>query len=213
MQSLLKKRTDKSSAVMVPAWHPNFRMVERLPDTKAVRTSFFVNSLAVFAAVSLALYVGYGEVQFRALQEETARVRASVAASKPRSDQALVQFKKFQEEERKILELRDFLKASKLVVSDFIFQLGDTLPSEITLDTIDYRPAGVTLRGSIEGAADEASGRAVKFVAGLGRDPAFASKFDTIKLTNIVRDPGTGRMQVVIDLAFHAPATAPKGKK
>ncbi len=213
MLSSLKKRSDKSSAVMVPAWHPNFRIAERLPDTKAVRTSFFINALAIFAAAALALYVGYAELQLKALRDETARALADVRGSKAGSDRALAEYKKFQEEERKILELKSFLAASKLVVSDFIFQLGETLPPEITLGSIDYRPAAVTLRGAIEGAADEASGRAVQYVEALRGNASFAH-FDSIKLTNIVRDPGTGRMQFVIDLAFKAPAKpAVKGRK
>ena len=40
--------TKKSDAVPVaaPLWHTNFRNFDRLPDTKVVRTAFFVNTAA-----------------------------------------------------------------------------------------------------------------------------------------------------------------------
>ena len=41
----LTKKSDAQSAV-APVWHPNFRNFERLPDTKVVRTTFFVNTAA-----------------------------------------------------------------------------------------------------------------------------------------------------------------------
>jgi hypothetical protein len=56
---LLKKKSDASAAS--PAWHPNLRIVEQLPDTKVVRTAFFVNGLAATIAIVLALYLGHQE--------------------------------------------------------------------------------------------------------------------------------------------------------
>ena len=43
MLSLLKKKPDAAAANQTPAWHPNFRNFERLPDTQVVRPTFFVN--------------------------------------------------------------------------------------------------------------------------------------------------------------------------
>ena len=48
MLSLLKKKSEAAAAPTVPAWHPNFRNYEKLPDLKVVRTAFFVNGAAIF---------------------------------------------------------------------------------------------------------------------------------------------------------------------
>ena len=50
MLSLLKKKPDAAAANLTPAWHPNFRNFERLPDTKVVRTTFFINGGAIAVA-------------------------------------------------------------------------------------------------------------------------------------------------------------------
>ncbi|MDF3057209.1 MAG: hypothetical protein K0R17_1424 [Rariglobus sp.] len=214
MLSFLKKPSDKSSGVTMPAWHPNFRNLERLPDTKAVRTSFFINVLAIFIASSLAIYVGYREYELTILKSDVANALVAIRNDKPASEKAVSLYKQFQEEEKKVMALRDFLAASNIVVSDFILQIGAGLPPAISLTTIDYKATSVVLRGSIEGAPDEASGRAISYVESLRKDDAFNKLFATVTLTNIVRDPGTGRMQFVIDLSFAAPAKKPSaGKK
>lgn len=214
MLSSQKKRSDRSPANVVPAWHPNFRDAERLPDTKPVRTSFFINVFSFFLVASLALYATYREVKLNALRQEVEQARTNVQSTKAGSDQAVAQYKLFQEEEKKVKELKTFREASKIVVSDFILRIGEGLPPEITLRAIECRPTVVTLRGEVEGAPDEATGRAVAYVEGLKSDEFYAKLFDNIKLANIVRDPGTGRMQAIIDLAFKEPPKPPaKAKK
>lgn len=213
MLSSLKKSSDKPSAVTVPAWHPNFRNFERLPDTKVVRTSFFVNGLSIFIALSLAIYTGYTEYGLKTLRADTESAIKEIKANKPASDQAVALFKKFQEEERKILELQGFLSTSKVVVSDLIMQFGVTLPESVKIAGIDCRSTGVQLRGSIEGASDEASGQAVAYVETLRKDPMFGKLFGEVALSNITRDAGSGNMRFLIDLKFSAPAKKASGGK
>lgn len=211
MLSSLKKTRDLAG---MPAWHPNFRNLERLPDTKAVRTSFSVNGLAVFFVIVLVLYAGYKEYKLNALRSDAAIELSAIQGAKASSDQAVALFKKFQEEEKKVIALQQFLSTSRIVVSDFILQLGGSIPSAIKLYSIECKPAAITLRGVIEGAPDEASGRAVAYVDQLRIHGEFSKLFDSVSLTNIVRDPGTGLIQFVIDLKMkEAPKTTPKGSK
>ena len=60
MALTLTKKSD-AAVVVVPPWHPNLRIVENLPDTKVVRTAFFVNGVAMSVAIALALYLGIQE--------------------------------------------------------------------------------------------------------------------------------------------------------
>lgn len=211
MLPFLKKPSDKASTVTVPAWHPNFRNFERLPDTKAVRTTFFINGLAILIASSLLIYAGYREFRLQALQADTEIAQKMVDANKPASDQAIALFKKFQEEEKKVVALQGFLSSSRLVLSDFILQMGASLPASVTLSSIDYKPNSVTLVGGISGAPDEASGQAVAYVDRLRKNEAFSRMFETITLSNIARDAGTGQIRFSIDLRFKAPAKVAAG--
>ena len=57
MLSLTKK--SDSEPVAAPLWHTNFRNFEQLPDTKVVRTTFFVNTAAIAIAAGLLLWLGH----------------------------------------------------------------------------------------------------------------------------------------------------------
>ena len=211
MLPFLKKPSDKTSTATVPAWHPNFRNFERLPDTKAVRTTFFINGLAVLIASSLVIYTGYREFGLRSLQADTDAAQKVVDTNKPASDEAITLFKKFQEEEKKVFALQSFLSSSRLVLSDFFLQIGASLPASVTLNSIDYKPSAVTLVGSISGAPDEASGQAVTYVDRLRKNEVFSQMFEAITLSNIARDPGTGQIRFSIDLRFKASTKAATG--
>ena len=213
MLSSLKKPSEKSTASLVPPWHPNFRNFERLPDTKAVRTSFFINGLAVLTAVSLAIYFAYSEVERGTLSSDTGSARGIAAERKPQSDQAIEQFKKFQEEEKKVHELQQFLTVPKITLSELLLELGSSLPPATLLNNIEYRATGVTIRGGIGGSAEEGSGKAVAYVEELRKIAYFSKYFDPIALTSIVRDPGTGEMRFEIDFKFKVVKPASKSVK
>jgi len=210
MLPFLKKPSDKTSTATVPAWHPNFRNFERLPDTKAVRTTFFINGLAVLIASSLIIYTGYREFGLRSLRAETDAAQKVVNENKPGSDQMIALFKQFQAEEKKVFALQSFLSSTRVVLSDFILQIGASRPASVTLNSIDYKANAVTLVGSISGAPDEASGLAMTYVDRLRKSEAFSQLFEAITLSNIARDPGTGQIRFSIDLRFKA---ATGGKK
>lgn len=214
MLSSLKKPSDKSSVSTMPAWHPNFRNFERLPDTKVVRTTFFINGVAILIATTLAIYVAYREVELGTLRADTDSAQKVVDANKPASDQAVVLFKKFQEQEKKLLELQKFRSLSKLAFSDLLLELGASLPPAVILNSVDYRPAGVALRGRIKGSSEQGAGMADAYVSELGKNDYFSDLFESIKLTNIVRDPGSGEIVVQIDLQFRtSPKSSTGGKK
>jgi hypothetical protein len=213
MLSLLKKNSDKSSAAVLSAWHPNFRNFERLPDTKVVRTSFFINGVAILVATSLAIYVTYREVELGTLKSDAAAAQQVIDSNKAASDQAVALFKKFQVEEKKIQGLQQFMAISKITVSDFLLQLGSSLPPAIVLNNVEYRPAGVTLRGRIKASSEEGAGMADAYVGALIKNDYFSGLFDPIKLTNIVRDSTSGEVIIQVDLKFKAPPKPSTGVK
>jgi hypothetical protein len=205
MLSLLKKKSEADAPPAVPAWHPNFRNYEKLPDIKVVRTAFFVNGAAILVAVSLAIYLGFKEWQLHAVNVQLAQVRAQIDHDKRASDQAITLFKKFQTEEAKISEVDAFM-GSKPIVSTLILRLAQTLPSNIAIDTLDLRDAGLTLRLSVRGDAAAASGYATAYLEQLRADKDLA-QFDEVTFTSTpVRNPATGRMAVEFFMRIKAAA-------
>jgi len=202
MPPLLKKKAETASAPsQMPSWHPSFRNYERLPDIKVVRTVFFVNAVAITVALAMFTVFIFKEYHLHSLRRQVADVRAQGDRDRRGSDQAIALFKKFQGEEKKILEIDAFLKARPLL-SDLVLQFGQTLPKNIALTSLDEHENGLVIRGSVRGAPELASGEASNYVEQLRGDAAVKGIFDEITLTSINRNAQTGRLSIELFLKF-----------
>ena len=134
MASLLKKKADNTGPV-VPAWHPDLRIVDRLPDTKVVRTAFFVNGVAILVAVTLALLLIRDQWELRALNIQIADTQKQINLDKVPSAQAVALFSKFKVQEAKIRELNDFV-TSRPTVSNVILKIAATMPPYVALQSL-----------------------------------------------------------------------------
>lgn len=212
MLSLLKKKSEVDAAPAQPAWHPNFRNYEKLPDVKVVRTAFFINGVSVFLAVALIVYTGFREWQIRVIGSQVADIQEQIGRNKEASDQAIALYKKFQADEARAGEVETFQR-SKPVVSALLLRLAQTLPKDIALDTFELREIGLTLRMSVRGDAAAASGHATAYLEQLRTDKEL-SLFDQFTFTSTpTRNPATGRMAVEFLLRLKPAAPAPGGKK
>ena len=202
MLPLLKKKPD-ASAPQALAWHPNFRNYEKLPDIKVVRTVFFVNVAAITLVVGIAAYVAFQEYSFFALRSQISEAEARITRDKPGSNKAIADFKKFQEEEKKLGEIDTFLK-SRPNLSSLLLHLGPTLPKNIAYSQFDLKEQVLTLRAIVRGAPEAASGEAKQYVESLRADKALKELFDEIQLTNMSRNPANGRLNVELVLRLKA---------
>lgn len=220
MLSLLKKKKnpeEASALPQAPAWHPNFRNFEQLPDIKVVRTAFFVNGVAAFIALGLLVFLGNREYELRSLKAQIAAFDAQITHDKPDSDKTIALYKKFQEQEKRVNDVDAFVK-SKPLTSEILLRLGETRPKNIALDSIEIRsPDGnaaivstIVLRATVRGSADLATGEAGAYVDVLKNDPVFGPKLaEPPEVSSSSRDPGTGRLKIEITMKFKGKAKPP----
>lgn len=202
MQFSLKKSKEQTSSLpLVPAWHPNFRNYARLPDTKVVRTAFFVNGAAVFLAIIALLFFVYREYTLNALNNQIESWNAQIETDRGPSNESVALFRQFQAEEKIITEVAAFTR-TRLTLSDFLLHLGQTLPTNIAISAFEIRDTGITLRAVVRGAPDRASGQATAFVDQLKKDSVYGALFSDVTPTNVNRDPGTGRLLIELVLKF-----------
>ncbi|MCB1105377.1 MAG: hypothetical protein H7A44_04505 [Opitutaceae bacterium] len=195
MLSLKKK--PEAAGPQTPSWHPNFRNYEALPDTKVVRTAFFINGGAVALALALLIYLGVGELDLHSLRSQAADVQAQIDRDKSASDAAVAKFRKFQEQEKRIKEVNDFLNA-RPSVAELLANLSKTLPVNVAIDRFELTQDRLTLRGTVRGSPDKASGYASGYVESLRNAPEFKSLFSEVNLTNLTRVPSTGRLSIEV---------------
>jgi hypothetical protein len=196
-------RTKKSDAavVVVPPWHPNLRIVENLPDTKVVRTAFFVNGAAMSVALALALYFGIQEWKLHEVNKQIADWQHQIDQNKKQSADAVALFQNFKQEEARTVEVADFV-ASKPVLSAIILRLGEITPKKIAFDLLDFRETGVAIRATVKGAPDRASGDASAYEKLLRTDKVLGPIFNDVNLVTMRRNSNTGRLVIEIFCDF-----------
>jgi hypothetical protein len=211
----LKKRD--AAPVVAPAWHPNFRNFERLPDTKVVRTTFFINVAAGALALVLVGIVGWREYQADLYAQQTFAAQERIDRNQKQNAEALRLTKAFNDEEKKFAEAAAFTRAP-MTATEFVTLLSQTLPREIQLEHVDFRPHDANnpqcvVRGLVAGAKDQASGSASAYVELLRTDPRLASIFSSVELRALNPEPNSGTLIFEIALKFTNPAATAGGKK
>jgi hypothetical protein len=196
MALALSKKSD-AAAVVVPAWHPNLRIVENLPDTKVVRTAFFVNGAAMLVAIALALYLGIQEWKLHEVNKQIADWQRQIDRDKKQSADAVALYGDFKMEEAKTNEVEDFV-ASKPVISEIILRLGAITPKKIALDGLDFKDGGFNIRATIKGAPERASGDVSAFEKQLRIDKVLGPMFSAVNLLTDRRNTTTGRLVIEI---------------
>ncbi len=216
MMSLFNKSGGKADAMQALAWHPNFRNAEQLPDTKTVRTRFFINVVAVTTVVALLLFAVLRETRLAALAEDLDGVEADIAAATAPSDKAIADYKLFQAEEKRFKDAYS-LVSNSFRISTFITHLGSALPIGVKIRRVEFRGLGqvINVSGSVRGLDAAASDVASEFVKTLQVDPVFTEHFSAITLTNLGRNVAEGNMSFELVFAFKTAPKAPakKGRK
>ena len=204
----LPKKSDDQPA-MAPLWHPNFRNFERLPDTKVVRTTFFVNTAAIAVTLGLLLWLGYREYHIYSLGEQIVEAQKEIDGNSRQNQEALRLTKLFEDEEKKLTEAEVF-RMAPINAAEFVTLLGQTLPKEISIESVDARAADASgtvnyeLRGLVAGTPDQAAGAASSYVEMLRAHPRLGTVFDPITLASLNRDARSSFLAFDIQLKVKA---------
>lgn len=202
MLPLLKRKSNAPAGPVVPAWHPNFRDYEKLPDVKVVRTAFFVNGAAIAILLAVGIIYGMHRWQLHVLNVQLDQAEAQIDREKKGSEQAVALFKKFQAEAARIDQVDAFVK-SRPPMSDLLVHFAETLPENVAIDAFEIRGNGMALRLTVRGTPEAAAGYATTYLDQLRNDQKLTA-FDRTKFefTNQARNTSTGRLAVEYFLRF-----------
>jgi hypothetical protein len=201
----LSKKSD-AQPVAAPLWHTNFRNFERLPDTKVVRTTFFINTAAIALAAGMLLWVGSRELNNRSVREQVAEAQRQIDSNKAQNAEAIRLSRVFAEEQKKLADAVGFMK-TPISALEFINLIGETMPKEIIIDFLETREGDpkntiFQLRGRVAGSPETASGLASSYVDMLRAHPRLGAVFEPITLNRIDRNTNGNYMTFDISLTL-----------
>lgn len=207
------KRKSEAQTVAAPRWHANFRNFERLPDTKVVRTAFFINTAAVAVAVAALLWVGNMEYTNYSIREQIALAESEIATNRQQNAEATRLSQQFVEETKKFDEAAAFMRIP-ISPLEYAGIIGQTMPKEVVIDFLDTKTLGenpnvptiYSLRGRVAGTPDQASGVASLYVDTLRAQPRLSEVFASINLDKINRDASGGFLAFEILLTVNPAA-------
>lgn len=188
MLQSLKKTGKKNEGDSYLAWHPNFRNAEALPDTKTVRTKFFVNVIVIAVTLSLLLSGALREFKLSSLRAELAKVEEQIALSTKASEQAVAAYKQFQAQEKVFNEVLGYVK-DPFRVSEFIIRMGEIMPAGVKIRRIEYKglEGGVVVAANVSGLDASASDDVTAFVQLVKSDPILARDFPAVTIRGLAR--------------------------
>ncbi len=207
MQFLTKKSDAQPEAA--PLWHTNFRNFDRLPDTKVVRTTFFINTAAIAFTMSMLLWLGQREYTIYDLGEQKAAAQRQIDTNQKDNAAALKLSKTFLDEQKKVSEVLTFLKAP-VTPAEFINLISQSLPKSIEIDfaetrnTSDAKSSIYQIRGRTAGSPDQASGITSSYVDMLRAHEKLGRIFDPITLIRLDRGAAGDFMTFDISLTVRA---------
>jgi len=211
MLPLLKKN---SAPLVTPgnSWHPDFRNTAQLPDTKVIRTAFFVNALLGIAVISLLMAVVYQELTLSGFRDQVRQLDEQITRDvKPRRE-AVALFKEYQSEEAKILEFEGFRKNSSLLFSSLLHTVGKTIPAKISISSVEYSNSGANFRGFVVGTPEQATVLVSSYEKQLQTDELIGKAFEKITLTNLSRVT-EGSDKLVFEIVLRPSAGKTQNKK
>lgn len=118
-------------------WRADFRLVDRLPDTKVIRTKFIVNFFFLAILTSLLIVVGYREVNKISLRQSLASLQTEVEA-RSSSNRRLIEFSQdFRQLADKMDDIRS-LKTRPIRPAWLLVELARIRTPDVVYDAIAY---------------------------------------------------------------------------
>ncbi len=128
-------------------WRPDFRNPETLPDTKAIRTGFLINFVAIVIAVVVLSAYGFREYSLLAMTRMVSELEQKVAQSTARNRSLLEANKRFKQSAA-IMEEAIAFDQQALDYARFISELAAAMPSGMLLSSIEMAQSPERLRSA-----------------------------------------------------------------
>jgi hypothetical protein len=169
-----------------PNWHIDCRLVAELPEDSVVGIRFITYAISSAIALAVVLFTGwyaYADFNLRnQIEDSTARLEDG------RWDVIEIRrLQHFYETESKKIESAYREIRTPIMLSDFISEIGRTLPDRTAVDGIDYDDFRIVIRGRLRESSENSSITLGHYLDTLRADPLVAPYCSSINVTDLTR--------------------------
>ncbi len=125
-------------------WHPDFRIADRLPDVKVVRTGFIINFVGVTLPLILLGLLIHNHISLGNYQHSIAELQSEIQAETSANEANLKASQAFTAESAKITDLASFYNRG-FDPLPILMELFENKPPNIAMRRIELRPLTETV--------------------------------------------------------------------
>lgn len=185
-------------------WHADYKLAGGLPSNQFVGRRFVTGTIAVaLAAFTVTLTVWQLYVS-RSLRADMAYWEAEMAKNQKLFSELTSATREMEVQSARLDHAYD-LMASPYQVSDFVLNLGRTLPSNMRVDRIESSQDRIALSGDLRERSEAAGGALNRYLEELRRSPAIGPLFSSIGLTSLQREADPDLLAFEITFRLKAP--------
>jgi hypothetical protein len=169
-----------------PNWHVDCRLVVELPEDSIVGVRFSIYVISCVIALSAILFTGYIVYLDLNIRHQIADWNQKIEEDKWEELAIKIRQHNYEVEAQKIENAFVQMK-NPVFVSGFIAELGQTLPAQMVVDSIDWNEGTVIVKGGLRETSEHASMLLGAYVDKLRADPEIGPHFSSINLTGAER--------------------------
>ena len=207
----------KPKKIVQPAWHPNFRNVDALPDIKVIRTDFVINWGVVLVAVALLMFFLRNEFSALSVGRNIKDFETKISENDTINNNNLKLSGEFGTLSKEVTEVEAFMDVP-IKPSAFLLNFTKIKPKEMLLQTISYDSQNIQLgnrktapgkttgiRGSISGSPAEVTRLVTEFVETLKKLEMIKESLHKVELQSLIRDENLGLFNYFIRIELVLP--------
>lgn len=181
-------------------WHVDCRIEDELPDDSVVGTRFLINVVFGGAAVAAIIYTGLLFVRWVSVRDQIRDWEQRISDNRGEVSDIKRMQVEYSAEAAKIDQAYALVRPL-FSISSFISSIGRTRPDQMSIDIIEWNEAGITMRGGLNEAPEQASMLLGNYVKTLIHDDKIGPLCREIRLTGA--DRGTSGDAFKFEITFN----------
>ena len=200
-----------------PAWHPNFRDPDALPDIKVVRTDFTLNLIACALALALIGLVGFNEYYAMSLSSEISKLESKRTLLQGPDKKSILTSNNFVKQADRIGQVADFVEQPESI-SEMLLEMAGIIPKDMLLTSFNYafsvelvgqgkkktkqRQRYIEMKGTVVGNPEAAPIMVDEYRQAMLKLPTIEPNIESIRLASLVRDDTVDAFNFTLYLLF-----------
>ncbi len=185
-------------------WHPDCRPAIEPPGSRLMDRRFLAAAGSIAVMLFALAVAGWQWHVTKSLQKDTVYWQEQMASNRQLLTEITTMLKDLRDRNTRLDHAHGLMK-EPVQTTEFLMELGRTLPPRLRVDRIEANERRVLLAGNLLEPAEEASRSLGRYLDTLRRTPGFRDLFTTISATSLQREGDSDTLMFEITMKLKPP--------